>query len=89
MEKNSSASRVVHMEKHEHGGSKEAADQEAKRSINTSLAVQSLPRSQRDAGADFPRLFLFRAIFYLFSCLFRAIFCLFSWEFGVGTCGHT
>jgi len=34
MEKNSFASRVVHMEKHEHGGSKEAADQEAKRSIH-------------------------------------------------------
>ena len=33
MEKNSFASRVVHMEKHEHGGSKEAADQEAKWSI--------------------------------------------------------
>ena len=76
MEKNSFASRVVHMEKHEHGGSKEAADQEAKRSIHIDRRATKpffeLSRRRAHAGADFYCIFLFRAIFF-FDFLFRAI----------------
>ena len=54
MEKNSFASRVVHMEKHEHGGSKEAADQEAKRS--THIDRRAKPLAQAPILREAPQL---------------------------------